>query len=123
MIPALIFLTFVLLLGSGFLIARKYGSIPAYIGFAWLIPVTSIIWLKGEGKLGFSESLLNLPFVLTVTAASFLLSVICFPIILLTNRESLSVLRVVGLSVGALLHAIPFLIYIFFYLFVIFFGK
>jgi hypothetical protein len=112
-----------LLLVSGILLARKYGLIPAYIGFAWLIPVTSVVWLKGEGVLGFGESLLNMPFVLTVIAASFVLSAICFPMILISNKASLSLIRVIGLSLGALLHGVPFLLYIFIYLFVIFFGK
>jgi len=123
MIPALIFLTFVLLLGSGLLVSRRYGSIRAYIGFAWLIPVTSIIWLKGESVLGFGESLLNIPFVITAIAASFVLSVICFPAILITNKESLSVVRSVGLSLAALLYAVPLLLYLFIYVFVILFGK
>lgn len=92
MIPSLIFLTFVWLLWTGFLVARRYGPIPPYIGFAWLFPVTSLCWLAA----GIDQSLIRIPFALTVIAASFVLSVICFPMILHTNREPLSVLIVVG---------------------------
>ena len=123
MVPFLIVLTFFLLLCTGMLVARRYGAIPTYIGFAWVIPVASIVWLKGESQLGFSESLLNLPFVLVVLMVSFVLSAGCFPAILASNKESLSAGRVAGLSVAALLHGIPFLLCVMIYLFVIFFGK
>ena len=123
MLPLLIALTFVMLVYAGLWVARKYGAIPAYIGFAWLIPLTTLIYLKWEYNLGFPFSLINVPFVLAVTGISLLLSAICFPLLIHLNRGRLSVPKVIGLSVSALLHGSPFLLYVFTFISVLIWGK
>lgn len=123
MVPALITFTFALLVGVGLLTARRYGAIAAYIGFAWLIPLASFVWLKwGEGELGFGTSSFNLPFVLGVIGISALL-LICFPLLVGINRDNLSALTVVGLIISALLHGFAFLFYMLVYVSVLIFGK
>ena len=124
MLPPLIFLTFVLLICVGLWVARRYGAVPAYLGFAWLIPLASLTWLRwGESKLGFGESILNAPFLLTVLAASFILGVVCFPVLIAKNRGRLSILKVVGLSFSSLLHGSACLLYVLIFAAVLIWGK
>ena len=121
--PSLITLVFILFVCAGVWVARTYGAIPAYIGFAWLIPLASFVWLKwGEGELGFGTSNLNVPFVMGVIGISVLLF-FCFPLIIGMNRDHLSALTVVGLIISALLHGFAFLFYVLVYLSVLIFGK
>src|SRR5215213_8965384 len=124
MLPLLIFLTFVLLIFAGLWVARRYGPVPAYLSFAWLIPLTSFTWLRwGESELGFGESILNVPFLLAVLAASFMLGAICFPLLIAKNRGRLSILKVVGLSLGSLLHGSACLLYALIFAAVLIWGK
>ncbi len=124
MLPPLIFLAFILVICAGLWVARRYGAITAYLGFAWLVPLTSLVWLKwGESRLGFGESVLNAPFLLTVLAASFTLGVVCLPLLIARNRGRLSPLKVVGLSLGSLLHGSACLLYVLIFAAVLIWGK
>jgi hypothetical protein len=119
----LIVLAFLLLLCAGLWVARRYGPIRAYVGFAWLIPLTSIIWFKWEFESGLGSSALNVPFVLTVIGVSFVLAVVCFPLLVYRDRGRLSPLRAAGLLTGALLHGFPFLLYVLVFASVLIWGK
>lgn len=124
LLPPLIVLTFVLLVCAGLWVARKYGAVPAYIGFSWVIPLASFIWLKwGEDELVFGTSALNIPFVTAILGISSLLFLICLPLLIGINRGHLSSLTTVGLIIGGLLHGFPFLLYISIYLSVLIYGK
>ena len=123
MLPSLIGLTFLLLLCVGLWVARRYGPVRAYAGFAWLIPLASFIWLKWEFESGFGSSALNVPFVLTVVGVSFVLGVVCFPLLVYRNRGRLSALKVAGLLICALLHGFPFLLYVLIFASVLIWGK
>jgi len=115
MAAPLVFITFLLLVCASVWVALKYGTVTAYIGFAWLIPLAGIIWWTFEYKI-FGSSGLNLPFVLTFIIVS-LLAVLCFPVLIVLYWHHLSGLRRAGLMVSAFLHGIPFLMFLLMLLF------
>ena len=106
-----VFGTFILLACAGVWVAAKYGAVAGYLGFAWLLPLAAALWLAYEFEL-FGISSLNLPFVYTLLWVSFILSVVCFPLLVATGWDDLSGLSLAGLSLGAFLHGVPLWIYI-----------
>lgn len=117
-LPPIIFAGFVLLIGGGVLVAWNYGAVAAYIGFAWVIPLAGIIWLKDEDIFGF----LNLTYAITVIGVS-LLALICFPFIVSMHWHDLTTVWRVGLIISALLHGFPLLLYLWVYVSVLIWGK
>ena len=103
--------TLILLVCAGMLLALRYGAVAGYIGFAWVLPVAAALWLNFEYEL-FGTSMLNLPFVYTLVTLSFILSVICFPLLIISRWGELPILIMAGLSLSAFLHGIPFGIYL-----------
>ncbi len=106
MASILFLITFILLVGLGLWYAFKYGAISAYIKFAWLIPLAGIYWWNYE------LDLFNEKFVLTLIGFSFVLSIICLPLLMITNWRNLSILKFLGLTISAFFHGIPFLVYL-----------
>jgi len=99
-------ITLTLLIFLGLWVAFKYGSVTAYIGFSWVIFLASIYWWHYE------LNALNFEFLQTLIVVSFLLSVICLPMLIVTNWKTLSVKKFLGLIVSAFFHGIPFLMYL-----------
>jgi hypothetical protein len=105
MTSILFLIIFVLLICLGVWAAFKYGSIAAYIGFAWVIPLAGVYWWNYE------LDVLNERFITTLIGISFLLSVICLPLILFARWKNMSVPKFLGLIVSAFFHSVPFLMY------------
>lgn len=106
-LQSIVFLiAFVLLLGAGTWAAFKYGSLNAYIWFSWVVPLAGAYWWRYELNLS-----INASFILSLVWFSFFLSIVCFPILLLTNWSNLSALKFLGLVAGSFLNSIPFLTY------------
>jgi hypothetical protein len=122
-LPFLISFISLMLIVAGWMVARKYGALTAYVAFVWVIPVVSIVWLKWEDRLGFDGSFITLPFLLGVVLVSFLVGIVCLPLILYLNWRQLSVLKIAGLILCGLSHAFPSLLFAFIWVYVIFFGK
>jgi hypothetical protein len=123
MLALFVCLGFVLLMCIGLWVARRYGPTAAYVGLAWLIPLMAIIWTKWENELGFGFSSVNVWFGTIIILASALLSVFCFPLLIDANKGRLTVLKVVGLFIAALLHGLPFLLVLIMYVSFLMWGK
>ncbi len=105
-----VFAVFVGLLGAGVWVAWRYGVVAGYVGFAWVVPLAGLLWWNFEFEM-FGISPLNTPFILAVLWGSFVLSVVCFPLIVVTQR-GMSTLALAGVAAGALLNAVPFWVYV-----------
>jgi hypothetical protein len=112
-LPFLINFIFVMLLVAGWMVARKYGALTAYVAFVAVIPVTSAVWLLGQGRFGFFDAPFGLFFALFVILVSFVIGIACLPLILYQNWRRLSALKVAGVVVCGLLHSSPFLLFAF----------
>ena len=102
---------FILLVCAGLWVAARYGAVAGYVGFAWLLPLAAALWLKYEYEL-FGISPLNEPFVYTLVGMSFVLVVVCFPLLIAAEWGELSALTLAGLSLSSFLHGIPLSIYL-----------
>ena len=109
-LPLLISFIFLMLVATGWMVAQKYGGPIAYVAFVWVIPLVSTIWLKWEDRLGF-ESPMGSLFLLYVIFVSFVVGVVCLPLVLYLNWRQLSRLKVIGLVLCAQLHSFPFYLF------------
>jgi hypothetical protein len=107
----IVFAAFILLACAGLLVAARFGAVAGYIGFAWLVPLAGGLWWNYEFEL-FGISPLNAPFLYTLMGASFVLCVVCFPLLMVTHRGSMSAAAFAVLPFAAALHGIPFLFYL-----------
>lgn len=105
-VSVVIFAAFVALSGAGVWVAWSCGAVAGYLGFAWVIPLSAVLWWNYEYEM-FGSSPLNTPFILTLVWGSFLLSVVCFPVLVVTLWGRMTVLTFLGLAAGALLNGIP----------------
>ena len=112
MFSVLIFAVYAALWSAGVWVALRYGAVAGYVGFAWVVPLAAVLWWNYEFEM-FGISPLNLPFVLSLIWGGFLLSVVCFPLLVLTEWERLSLLSFLGLMAGSFLNAIPFWVYMY----------
>jgi hypothetical protein len=79
----------------------------------WVIPLVTVVWLKGEDRFAFGSSFISLYFVLFVILVSFVVGIVCLPLILYLNWRRLSVSKVAGVVVCGLLHSSPFFLFVF----------
>jgi hypothetical protein len=112
-LPFLINFIFIMLLVAGWMVARKYGALTAYVTFVAVIPVTAVVWLLGQGRFGFFESPFGVFFALFVILVSFVVGMVCLPLILYLNWRRLSPPKVAGVVVCGLLHSSPFFLFVF----------
>jgi hypothetical protein len=101
-LPFLISFIFMMLLVAGWMVARKCGALTAYVAFVAVIPVTAVVWLLGQGR-----------FALFVILVSFVVGMVCLPLILYLNWRRLSPPKVAGVVVCGLLHSSPFFLFVF----------
>jgi hypothetical protein len=86
-------------------VAFSYGSVKAYIAFSWIIPFAGIYWWNYE------VDILNAEFIITLVWVSFLLSIICLPLLLIIYWKTLSGQQIMWMIISAFFHSIPFLMY------------
>ena len=123
-LPTIISLVYIIVVAAGVYVTWKYGSVYAYAAFFWVFPLAAITCLNwGEGPLGFGYSILNPPYVLGTVLGSFVIGVICLPIVILWNWRELSPLKAVVLVVAGIFHASPFLFCFLFAVAISIWGK
>jgi len=111
-LPFLTAFIFLMLVVAGWFVARKYGALTAYVAFVWVIPLLSIFLLKWGEQLGFWYTSLSTPYALGFVFVSFVVGVVCLPLILYLNWRQLSALKIVGVVLCGLLHSFPFLLFV-----------
>jgi hypothetical protein len=75
-----------------------------------LLPSVSIPWFISPTQLGFAGSLFNLPFIIGLFFVSFVLGIVCLPVLLYLNWRRLSGLARVGVFLCGTLYAFPILL-------------
>ena len=111
-LPFLMAFIFLMLIVAGWVAARKYGGLTAYVAFVWVIPIVSVVWLRWGEQLGFWSTSLSLPFALGFVLVSFVVGVVCLSLILYLNWRQLSALKIAGLVLCGLLHSFPFFLFV-----------
>jgi len=110
-VPFLTAFIFLMLIVAGWVVARKYGALTAYVAFVWVIPFVSILLLKWGEQLGFWYTSLSTPYALGFVFVSFVVGIVCLAFILYLNWRRLSALKIAGLVLCGLLHSFPFFLF------------
>ena len=109
-VSIIVFAAYLALIAAGLWVAVTRDPVTAYIAFAWVNPLAAALWLRFEFEL-FCGANVNLPFVYTLLATSFLAGVVCLLPVTLVAWRTASALAWVGILAASLLHSVPFLLY------------